>query len=393
MRQIPKIFLLVESSRAPGRALLKGIAAYARYHWPWSFIWETRGMEKIADLGPKLAALKPDAIVVRDALIADDQLQVIRACGIPAVVFGTPRGDTPGFTHVVSDGRQVGRLAAEHLRQCGFKNFAFCGHRGLPWVEPRRKSFGERLRLDGFKVHEYLLPPPEQNDGMNEGRMLRQWLISLPKPVGLMAGNDDLGIQVIAGCQQCALPIPEAVGVVAADNDEITCGLADPPLSSVAINFERAGYEAAQAIDRKLRGGRDMPRRILASVTHVVARRSTDTVAVEDSALAQAMRFIRSRAGGPVTVEEVSRAVGLSRRGLERRFRGAFRTSIQNEIRRFRTDQIAQMLVESQLPVNEIAETLRFPYEQNLARYFKAEKHMTPLQYRRRFGLISTAKA
>jgi DNA-binding LacI/PurR family transcriptional regulator len=50
--------------------------------------------------------------------------------------------------------------------------------------------------------------------------------------------------------------VPEDVAVIGADNDEIVCGLADPPMSSVAINFERAGYEAAQALDALMHGGK-----------------------------------------------------------------------------------------------------------------------------------------
>ncbi len=40
------------------------------------------------------------------------------------------------------------------------------------------------------------------------------WLQSLPKPVGLMACNDDCGHQVIEACKLANLAIPDASGVV-----------------------------------------------------------------------------------------------------------------------------------------------------------------------------------
>jgi LacI family transcriptional regulator len=164
-------------------------------------------------------------------------------------------------------------------------------------------------------------------------------------------------------------------------------------MSSVAVNFERAGYESAQALDRLMRRARGVPRQIIVQATHIVARRSTDVVAVEDAAVARAMRFIRDHTRGPVAVGEVAKAAGLSRRVLERRFRREFNSSIQTEIRRVRTDQIARLLVETHLPVSEIAESLRFPDVQHFARYFSAGKQVSPLLYRRRFGLRSAANA
>jgi len=114
-------------------------------------------------------------------------------------------------------------------------------------------------------------------------------------------------------------------------------------------------------------------------------------VAVEDAAVARAMRFIRDHTRGPVAVGEVAKAAGLSRRVLERRFRREFNSSIQTEIRRVRTDQIARLLVETHLPVSDIAESLGFPDVQHFARYFRAGKQVSPLVYRRQMGARSSA--
>ncbi len=379
MPRIPKIVLLMESSRASGRALLNGIANYARYHGPWSFFWEPGGLEKA---GPVLKALEPDGIILRDV----DKLREARAFGIPAVVVGHSRKEVPGLINVVTDSRKIGRMAAEHLVQCGFKHFGCCSYRRTPWAEQRVKAFDEHIRATGFAVNHYMTPPPAQINWPKERRVMSEWLQSLPKPAGLMACNDDIGVQIIEACKLAALPVPDAVGIIGADNDELVCGLADPAMSSVAVNFERAGYESAQALDRLMRRARGVPRQIIVQATHIVARRSTDVVAVEDVAVARALRFIRDHTRGSVAVDEVARAAGLSRRVLERRFRRELNSSVQAEIRRVRTDQIARLLVETHMPISEIADSLQFPDPQHFARYFRASKQVSPLSYRRQYG-------
>jgi len=184
-------------------------------------------------------------------------------------------------------------------------------------------------------------------------------------------------------CKLARLTVPDMIGIIGADNDEVVCGLTDPPMSSIAINFERAGYEAAAALDGLMRGNPAVPDRIKALASHVVTRRSTDFVAADEPHLARALRFIRDCARGGVSVDEVAVSAGLSRRALEKRFRKQLGRSILEEVRRIRTDHIAQMLVETDLPVAKIADLLGFPDVQHVARYFQADKHISPVAYRK----------
>jgi LacI family transcriptional regulator len=366
--------------------MLNGIANFARYHGPWSFFWEPGGLEKVT---PTLKTLNPDGVILRDV----GKWRQVCNFGIPAVVVGHSRKEVPGLVNVVTDSPRIGRMAAEHLMQCGFRRFACVGYRRTPWAEQRMESFAERIRAAGFAVCKYLTPPLAQIDWLKERRAIAGWLELLPRPVGLMACNDDVGVQITEACKLAGIAVPDAVGVIGADNDEVVCGLADPAMSSVAINFERAGYEAAQALDHLLRKLRGAPPQIVVQATHVVTRRSTDVVAVEDAAVAGAMRFVRDHVRGPVSVDEVARRAGLSRRLLERRFRREFNSSVQMEIRRVRTDQIARLLVETLMPIGDIAESLGFPDVQHFARYFRSGKQISPLAYRRQMGLLSGAKA
>lgn len=376
-----KVVLFIESSRASGRDYLRGIARYAHLHGAWSFYWEPGGFEITRQ---KLAKLDADGIMLRD--VSGFKKQAMRL-KIPTVVLGHRDREAPGLINVSSDSEAAGRMAAEHLLQCGFKHFAYCGLartvlEQTPWSEDRLVSFRRSVVEAGCPPPASFVLKSPGSDWRNTRRRLADWLLQLPRPLGLMACNDDCGAQVAEACKLAGLPVPDAVGLIGVDNDEVVCGLADPSMSSVAINFERAGYEAAAALDRLMQQAKNFPHKIVAHATHVVARRSTDTVAVQDTVLARALTHIRSRAGTALTVSQVASAAGVSRRSLERRFRQVTGGSILGEIRRRRTDQMARMLLETNLPVARVAENLGFADGQHFARYFRAAKKMSPLAFR-----------
>lgn len=384
MSHIPKIVLLIESSRASGRALLNGVADYAHYHGPWSFYWEPGGLESA---WPVLKTLDADGIIMRDV----DRLDEVLALKIPAVVVGHKREAVSGVVNVVTDSPHIGYMGAEHLVQCGFKNFAFVGISNRPdesvsWSQMREESFVNRIRKSGFETHTHHISSASGRNWVRERNELVTWLKSLPKPVGLMACNDDCGVQVMEACKAGGLAVPDLVGVIGADNDEIVCGLSNPAMSSVAINFERAGYEAAEALHKLLSGEKRVAEKINVHATHIATRRSTDVVAVTDVALGKALRFIRDNSQKAIGVVDVARTAGLSRRALERRFRSEIGISILDQIRKARTGQICKMLVETTLPVGQIAESLGFEDVQHFARYFRSAQNTSPLAYRKSFG-------
>lgn len=330
-----------------------------------------------------LRTLKADGVILRDVEHVDEVL----AEGIPAVVVGHRRREFAGMANVVTDSEAIGRMAAEHLLSCGFRNFAFCGYSDTSWSELRCESFRRRIEQAGFVVHSHFVPAMETEGAWRKVRnSILRWLRPLPKPAGLMGCNDDLAKEMVEACTMAGVRVPDDVAVIGADNDEVVCGVCNPPMSSVAINFERAGYESAQALSAMMRGAKATPPRILVHATHVVPRRSTDILAVEDVNLAKALQFIRDHARGGITVGAAAQAAGLSRRVLEKRFRRILNRSALEEIRRVRTDLIARMLVETTLPVAEIAESLGFDDLQHVARYFRAGKGLSPLAYRKKLG-------
>lgn len=110
MAKIPKVILLIESSRESGRALLRGIASYAYHHGPWSFYWEPGGFEKARR---KPGALKADGVIARDVDMVPREQGLVRR--LPGVVIGHRHEEVPDKANVVTDSAAIAGMAAEHL--------------------------------------------------------------------------------------------------------------------------------------------------------------------------------------------------------------------------------------------------------------------------------------
>jgi len=235
MLKMPKVILMVESSRGSGRALLKGIAEYSHQSGPWSFSWETGGLEKAWPLFQNAGA---DGVILRDV----DKVKEVLAYGLPTVVIGHQQTEIRGVVNVVTDSEAIGRMGADHLLACGFKHFAYCGYARTPsenaqWSEIRRENFAKRLIEAGQSEPSSFNLPMDVREWPRHHRAALEWLRTLPKPAGLMACNDDCGQRVMDLCKSAGAAVPDEIGVIGADNDEVVCGLMDPPMSSIAISF------------------------------------------------------------------------------------------------------------------------------------------------------------
>jgi LacI family transcriptional regulator len=265
----------------------------------------------------------------------------------------------------------------------GLSHFAFVGElHNVLWSKRRENGYADRLRQDGFEPVCYTQPDPRDRDWGREQPRLSRWLSRLPKPVGLFAAMDVRGRQVLEACLEGEIAVPEEVAVLGVDNDELLCELSEPPLSSVNLDAERGGYEAAALLDRIWQGNAGKREKVLIEPTHVVARRSTDVCAVADRDVAAALKFVRLNATRPISVHDVVRHIGLSRRVLEVRFRRAVKRTIHDEIARLRLEQVKLLLRETNWSIGRIAESAAFANGSYLGKWFRQHVDLTPAEYR-----------
>lgn len=388
MAKIRKVIVLVETSRAYGRGLLRGIAKYSRLHGPWIFYHKPPYYRHPAQW---VKALSRQQILDADGIIMVEQEKPedIIEMGLPTVASPYIKDRIAGAVNIIGDNAAMGIMAAEHLLDRGFSNFAYCGFEDMFGARSRGESFRRRIAEAGFRTHVYKKPKPRgRRSWEDEQVFMADWLTSLPKPVGLMTCTDDRSQDVIEACKIAALHVPEEVAIIGVDNDELVCELSGPPLSSIALNTQRSGYEAAELLDKMMSRKRKKftDRTIVVHPTHIVTRQSTDILAMGDRDVVAAIRFIRRHAKEMIQVDDVVDTVTVSRRSLEQRFRKELGHSVLAEIKRARVDQVARMLVETNLSVSQISLALGYAGVENIARYFRSEKGMSPLAYRKLYG-------
>jgi LacI family transcriptional regulator len=218
--------------------------------------------------------------------------------------------------------------------------------------------------------------------------LLTDWLKNLPKPVAIMACNDDFGIHIIEAANMAGTRIPEEVAILGVDNDEFICDLYDPPMSSIDQEPENVGFKVAQIVKGIIKDGIKSGDKIIGNNFRIVTRRSTDIFAIEDEQLVKALNYIKENASKrSISVAEVVSATTLSRRLLELRFRKLLNRSVLQEIKQIRIDAIVQKLTTTREPVSKIAYALGFNSLASFSNYFKNEKKISPGVFRKQFQI------
>jgi LacI family transcriptional regulator len=374
-----RVAVVVESSLAGGRAILRGFAQYVRQVNHWSLFYEPNHFQ--TSLPDWLSNWRGDGVVarVRTPLVAR-QLVKMR---LPVVDIS---GNVPNtrLPVVQVDNRAIARVAAGHLLEHGFAAFAYCGIRNLWWSRERQEEFGEIVTQERHSLHVYQLPHMGGRIWFSEGerRRLAEWIAALPKPVGIMAANDWAGLKVLAACRSAGAMVPEEVAVVGVDNDEAICEIADPMLSSVDPRHDRVGYHAAELLDRLMQGLSPPKGLTAVGSPTVVVRRSTDIQSIADRDVAEAVRYIREHACGNLHVDSVAAHLAISYTTLKRRFRKVLSRSVHEEILRVRIQRAGELLTRTEMTLPQIAHATGFCHSAYFGATFKAQTGMTPGEFR-----------
>jgi len=371
------VALLIETSNAYGRGLLRGVRAFAREHGRWvTYLIEQGRGDPPPSWVPRWGG---HGLIAR---IENRQIaRAVRHSGLPVVDVSAARL-MRSVPWVETDDRAIAQAAADHLLARGFTRFAYCGDDRFNWSRWRAQAFGDYLRQRGYACTSFT--PKSQGEPQREAAALLRWVRQLHQPIGVMACYDIRGRQVMDACRQAGLFVPDEVAVIGVDNDELLCDLCDPPLSSVQPDAVTAGYIAASLLDRIMDGEKVPAEATLIEPVGIETRRSTDGLAIDDAEIIAAMQFIREHACDGIGVGDVLEQVPLSRRVLESRFRSTVGRTPHQEIVRLQMDRAKQLLRETELPVAQIAPRIGYRHAEYLSTQFKKHTGLTPTEYRRR---------
>jgi len=378
-RRSSYVALLIETSNAYGRGILQGVNAYMEHCANWTVYLAERGRGERAPSW--LSTWCGDGVLAR---IENEHIgQSIRESGLPAMDLSTTALGL-GFPSVLTDEEATVRAAWEHLRERGFQRFAYYSISGAWWSENRAEHFRQLLTSVAMEYHIYQPRDRRRRSSsyLEEQDHLAKWVARLPKPIGLLAGHDLSGHQVLNACRQAGVAVPDEVAVIGVHNDELICQLADPPLSSVVPNTHRIGYLAAEILDCMMAKRKAPTSPVLVPPLGIVARRSTDVLAIPDQDIADAVRYVHEHACEGICLDDVVNQLGLSRRTFELGFRKHLGRSPHAEVLRVQLERAKLLLADTDLKISAIAARCGFRHHEYMHVAFKRHMGQTPGQYR-----------
>jgi len=360
-----------------GRSIARGVLAYARIERRWQVF-----VEELNVLDLQRGNL-PDGVIVHGS--KTNAVELLAHYHIPAVnVSGMqPLSDVPS---VLPYDEKIGRLGAEHFLERGFRHFGFWGIFGHGYSTRRQQGFTAAIEEAGYPCAVWQGSSTVIEADRQADRAARiDWIRNAPRPIGIMACNDGRARSVYTSAMEAGLRVPDEVAILGVDNDELHCETAGLSLSSIDICLETIGFVAAEMLEARMNGEPAATRPTLVAPKAVVVRQSTDVLAVPDTEVAAALRFIRESATRGIGVDDVANATALSRRMLERRFRQVVGRTLHDEIRRVQLDKVCMLLNSTDMDLRRIALACGLRSASYLSAVFHSGMRITPSAYRRQF--------
>ena len=347
-----QIGILIEKSRAYGRSLIEGVADFAQGQGDWTLRPLSSEVMPAARFG------EYDGIIAR---IADRALaeRLVRS-GVPTVdVFC--QQSYPGLAGVDSDHRRIGEMARDFFRSRGFVHLAFCGLPGIAFSDTRQAAFADESTH--VYAHAPILPTAdsqffnERLDRIPDARMLKRWLVALPKPVAVFCCNDLRAIQLQHIALESGLRVPQDVAILGVDNDTIACSFARIPISSIDPNAFEIGKSAARILATMLRQKpeRKLHKFHLVRPGAITERTSTEFMPIDPPWLGKVLMHIEKNVSRPTTASEIFALAERSSTHVENVFKEKLGLSVQAYITSVKMREARRLLDNPALRISEIA--------------------------------------
>ena len=374
-------------SGSAGRDILSGVFHFTRMHPNW----HTRLFQMPSEFTPD--AFLAESAVGLDGIIAsepgpDETAALVRDSKIPLSFIGDPgpvlstRRNGIAFTR--NDDDQIGRIGARYLVSLGaHRAYGFVPTTSRQyWSDSRERGFTEELKLR--KAEPVVFRSPGAAGSREDLAALKEWLVALPKPAAVMTAWDTRATQVLNLCQEARIKVPRHISVLGVDNDELLDESCVPPLTSILPDHEKLGYAAARALERLMaeRVPKDTKPFLIRPVK-VVERESAIASTPTSHLLSSALEFIQKNAVKGIRVDDVAKALGISRRLADLRFQQFSGETINEAITRQKLDAVKKLLATTDRPIKVISEACGYTDLAYLKTLFKRRFGCTMRDWRR----------
>jgi len=293
--------------------------------------------------------------------------------------------DQPGVSGVYIDAQRAGELIADHLIDRGFQRLAYLVDRDYRQADAICHAFAEACEQRGHTCTRQNFNTSARNrrDFWQAARSRLEPLFDmLEPPVGMLIAFPWMTRLAITFAEDRGWHVPQEVALVSLDN--IPTVLDHPPqITSIDLNYEQVGYEAAAMLDRMMDGEQAEPQQIYVPPKGLIKRASTDYFAVEDEVVAAALRYISANLRHNLTVERLADHVAVSPRSLQLRFEAALNRPVSGEVRRLRLEAAKRLLRDESLQISQIARQVGFNSPVTINNIFHRELGMSPREYRK----------
>ena len=350
---------------------------------------------------------------------------------VPVSYIGYRPGKTAQFPNFIFDPAAIAEMALRELSAGMPPCYAVIGHpTPFPWSLRRTRAFRDAARASGAKC----LVAPAGRCAADESpdaftARLAPWLSKLPEHCAVFAVDDYTASLVVRAARAARRHIPKSLTLVSVDNFTDVCENADPPISSIQLDFEREGFLAAKALDERMKGrpagemkgnssggsaatlhcgeaatslrtesATSLPPQAATSLLSpprgesilgplcVVRRKSTSGRGRHEPRILAAVEIIRREACDGLTAAALIARMRCSRSLFEMRFREAMGHSVLDEILHVRLERAFTLLAQTDMPIGAIPAFCGFRSYAALDFLFRTRFRMSMREWRKRNG-------
>ena len=279
---------------------------------------------------------------------------------------------------VIHDSEVTTREAFRELSSNAPDAYAVVGHEaGYFWSRIRVRAFRSLVKAEGKRCAVFTTA----EKGSARAKRLAEWISALPSKCAVFAVNDVVALDVVNACEAAGRRISSDLTLVGVDNRESICESGTHGISSVQIDFERAGYRAAMLVDDLISGRGERIKTFGPLMT--VRRESTRGFGRREPRMLAAIDLIRKEACSGLRASEVAKHFKGSRRLVDLRFRETFGHSILDEIQNVRFEKVFFLLSQTETALGAIAGLCGFKSEITLREQFRLRTGMSMSSWRK----------
>ena len=338
-----------------------------------------------------------------DGMIAENpasaaEMAALDALNVPIVFTKNVtdgRLDARGISYVLPDDAEIGREGFRQLSALGkFESWVFAPDpHNRRYSRLRGSGFAEALfrRFPGltpvtlpWSVIDAEAGSAEGGEGGGSREAALETLKSLPRPLAILAVNDNMALNVLSLCRLAGIAVPGQAMVMGIDNDTLICRNAKPTLSSIQPDHFVLGARAVDELARLMNGRAGRTTTIRLPIRAVAVRETTRYLPPAEHLVRQALKFIGENADKAFSVSDVAAHLRVSRPLLDLRFRQLHGESVGKAIAAVRLEEVRRRLSGTRASATEIAVNCGFGSVSALSRFFRREAGVPLSAWRKR---------